>query len=254
MILIEQYFLLFILYAFLGWCMETIKVSIENKRFINRGFLLGPYCPIYGIASIFIITILEKISCNNPWILFMVIVITCGILEYITSWIMEVIFKARWWDYSQRKFNINGRICLFNLVAFGILGLIVKYIMQPFFTEMLMKLSFTQLEYITLFLAIIYVLDCIISFKVIFGFRKITKDINIKEKNDNTEQITKMVRKLVAEKSFVHRRFINAYPKLQAIKIKMKEIRGKIEDATIEAKENVSEKKEQIRNKINQRK
>lgn len=248
--LIEQYFLLFIIYSFAGWCMETILISIQNKRFVNRGFLLGPYCPIYGVGSIFIITILDKISFNNPVILFLVVVVACGILEYLTSWIMEVVFKARWWDYSNRKFNINGRVCLYNLIAFGVLGLAVKYVLQPFFWDLINKLNYEQLKWITIGLAIIYISDTIISFIVIFGFRKVTKNVNAKNKQDNTEQITKMVRELFSQKSFFHRRFINAYPRLEAIQIKIKEIKNKIEDVKLEAKDVVSEKTEQIKSKI----
>ena len=248
--LIEKYFLLFIIYSFAGWCMETTHVSIHSKKFINRGFLLGPYCPIYGVGSLFIVTILDKISFDNPIILFFVVVIACGLLEYITSWAMEIIFKARWWDYSKRKFNINGRVCLFNLVAFGVLGLAVEYILQPFFCDLINRLNSEQLKDITIGLAIIYIADSIISFTVIFGFRKVTQNVNAENKQDNTEQITKMVRDLVSQKSFIHRRFINAYPKLEAIKIRIKEIRGKIEDATIEAKDAVNEKKEQLKIKI----
>ena len=239
--LIQEYFLLFMLYSFLGWCMETTLISIQNKRFINRGFLLGPYCPIYGFGALFIILLLGRWA-YHPVVLFVVAIVGCGILEYATSWVMEKVFKARWWDYSNRKFNLNGRICLANLLAFGILGLVVYYVLNPFFTNLIHKLQPNQMLWISAIIACIYIIDSVISFVVIFGFRKVTKQVNIKEKSDNTEQITQMVKALFSQKSFLHRRFLNAYPRIQAIQIKIKEIKTKIGDVTNDAKDALNEK------------
>ena len=117
---IKILFLLFITYSFMGWVMEMIATVVEDHEIVNRGFLIGPYCPIYGCCSIAIILILHKI--NNPIILFIFSILICSIGEYITSFVLEKIFKARWWDYSHMKFNLNGRICLRNCLFFGILG------------------------------------------------------------------------------------------------------------------------------------
>ena len=238
--IILEYALLFIIYSFFGWCMETTYVSISNKKFVNRGFLLGPVCPIYAYGAL-LITALNKFF-SDPIVLFFMTIIVCGGLEYFTSWIMEVLFKARWWDYSNKKFNLNGRICLKNLLAFGILGLVVAYVLNPLFRTWIFKLKVNQLYMYTSILIGIYLLDTIISFIVIFSFRKVTEEVNIKRREDNTEQITQMVRELFSQKSFLHRRFINAYPKLEAIKTKMKEIKTKIEDVTNDAKDAVLEK------------
>ena len=115
MIIFLNYFLLFIIYSFLGWLIEIIVCSISEKHFTPRGFLIGPYCPIYGFASIIMITLLNKYF-NDPLIVFILSAIIASVLEYFTSYIMEKIFNARWWDYSDRKLNINGRICLENSV------------------------------------------------------------------------------------------------------------------------------------------
>ena len=114
---IEQYIALFFIYSFLGWVMESILETVRKKRFVNRGFLIGPYCPIYG-AGVLLITILLAKYNDDIWITFLMSLLICGTLEYATSYIMEKIFKARWWDYSYRKFNINGRICLETLIPF----------------------------------------------------------------------------------------------------------------------------------------
>lgn len=96
--LLEIYFLLFITYAFFGWLMEVICKLIQEKRFINRGFLIGPYCPIYGWGAL-AITILLKKYLDDPIALFFMSVIICSIIEYLTSYILEKKYNARWWDY-----------------------------------------------------------------------------------------------------------------------------------------------------------
>ena len=243
------YFLLFIMYSVLGWCMETTLVSIKSKRFINRGFLIGPYCPIYGFGALIITIFLGKYS-YDAVVLFVMAVVVCGIIEYLTSLLMEKIFDARWWDYSNRKFNFNGRICLLNLIAFGTLGVLVIYILNPFFIEIIEKLGKTQVICISSILLFIYLVDFIVSFTVIINFRKITKNVNRERREDNTEQISKMVRKLFAEKSILHRRIINAYPRVEAIKLKVKEIKEKVEKEVMETKQAINEKRENIKKNI----
>ena len=111
--------------------MEVIGKLITLKRFINRGFLIGPYCPIYGAGAILITFLLKKYT-EDPITLFIMAILVCGILEYLTSYFMEKIYHARWWDYSQRKFNINGRVCLNTIIPFGLLGMFIIYISNPF--------------------------------------------------------------------------------------------------------------------------
>ena len=239
--IVSKYFILFIIYSFAGWVMETLWVSWCNKRLVDRGFLIGPYCPIYGFGALFIILLLNRFA-YNPVLLFFMTIILCGILEYFASWCMEKIFKARWWDYSNKKFNLNGRICLRNLIAFGVMGLIVTYLINPYVQIWIDYLTDRQLRVIAFFLWTIFIMDFVLSTIVVYGFRTATEKINKEEKTDNTEQITKMVRELLTEKSIFHRRFINAYPSLEAIKLKMQEIKTKIEDVTNDAKDVVTEK------------
>ena len=121
---IELYFLLFITYSVIGWTMEVVGKLIELKRFVNRGFLIGPCCSIYGFGGI-LITLLLQYFTANPVVLFFMAILVCGVLEYLTSYFMEKLFNARWWDYSQRKYNINGRVCLNTIIPFGILGCLI---------------------------------------------------------------------------------------------------------------------------------
>ncbi|BCZ45084.1 membrane protein [Clostridium gelidum] len=121
----------FFMYSFLGWVMETCYVSILDKKFINRGFVNGPVCTIYGFGALAVYFILKPFE-NNILILFIMGIIVPSILEYFTGWLMEVIFKTTWWDYSNYKFNIKGRICLFNSIIWGLLTVALFLVIQPF--------------------------------------------------------------------------------------------------------------------------
>ena len=140
-----KYFLLFMMYSTLGWIMEVTCKLFEKKKFINRGFLIGPYCPIYGFGCLGMIILLKKYL-NDPLALFVMATVICSILEYATSYIMEKLFNARWWDYKNKKYNINGRICLETMLPFGILGCLVMYFINPFFTTILNHIPSTILN------------------------------------------------------------------------------------------------------------
>lgn len=235
---IRIYFLLFIAYSFIGWCIEVICKLFQYKKFINRGFLIGPYCPIYGTGAILITFLLKKYT-NDPIALFIMSIIICGILEYLTSYIMEKIYHARWWDYSQRKFNINGRICLNTIIPFGILGCFIMYISNPFLLELIEKLPELWLNVLSSIILLIYLIDNMVSIVVIGIVRKTTRCNNL----DNTEEITKKVKEVLMNKSLLHRRLIIAYPKIQAVTFKIKE-KGK------QIKRQIIEQKQEIKNKI----
>ena len=139
---IIYYLFLFYIYSILGWLGETLYVSIPKKQFIDRGFLIGPYCPIYGSGAITIIIYLTQYK-ENPLTVFLMGIILCSILEYFTSYIMEKLFNARWWDYSNDKYNLNGRICLKNSIIFGLAGIAVIYLTQPLINNIVSKTNTT---------------------------------------------------------------------------------------------------------------
>lgn len=111
------YFMLFLLYSFIGWSIEVIGQLLEKHRFINRGFLVGPICPIYGWGCIAMILTLTKYK-SDFFLLFAMAIVICSILEYFTSYFMEKLFHVRWWDYTRRKYNLNGRICAETMIPF----------------------------------------------------------------------------------------------------------------------------------------
>lgn len=248
---IRVYFLLFLAYSFLGWLMEVIGKLITLKKFINRGFLIGPYCPIYGTGAILITFLLKKYT-EDPVALFIMAIVVCGTLEYLTSYFMEKIFHARWWDYSQRKFNINGRVCLNTIIPFGLLGMFIMYVSNPFLIEKLEALPEMALNILFWILLVVYIIDNVVSTNIISYVGKTTKEIG---KNlDNTEEITNKVKEILTEKSGLYRRLLKAYPAIQTIKVKIKEkqkeIKRQVEEQKNEIKGNLQKQKEEIKEKI----
>lgn len=244
-------FLQFIIYAFLGWLAETIWVWFCTKKLVDRGFLIGPYCPIYGVGVLLIINFLINYM-DNVLVLFILAMVMCMVLEYITSYLMEKIFNARWWDYSHRKFNINGRICLETIIPFGLLGLLIMYVTNPFFIEKLEQLPEIWLNILFWLVLVLFITDNIVSIVVISYIKKALKFIG--KELDNTEEITKKIREVLKQKSLLHRRLANAYPKFETVKIKIKEktkeIKKQVEEQSKEVMEQIKSQKDEIKEQI----
>lgn len=205
-----EYFLAFMHYSFIGWSVEVILGLVQNKKFVNRGFLIGPYCPIYGYGCILIVILLQKYM-DNPLVLFILAMVICMVLEYLTSYFMELIFKARWWDYSDKKFNINGRVCLETAIPFGLGGSVIMYLVHPFVMRIVGKFTGVWLIVVGTVLLLIYLVDNVISFDAmskINGF-------DFKKYKDNTEDITNMVKNYLMEHSMFTKRIVKAFPNIK---------------------------------------
>lgn len=194
--------------------------SIRAKKIVNRGFLIGPYCPIYGFGALSIIILLKKYM-NDYVVFFVMSIIVCSALEYLTSLFMEKIFKARWWDYSNKNFNINGRICLINSIAFGVIATVIMYFVNPEINMIISKIPENTLEIISIILFIIFVVDYVVSSKLMLSF----KDTLSKVKLDNTEEITEKIKQVLKEKSIFTRRIVHAFPN---VKLKVDNIKERV--------------------------
>lgn len=149
----------FFIYSFLGWCSEVIYCGIVDKKIVNRGFLNGPLCPVYGFGALFVILPLNNLT--NPILIFIIGVFLTTVLEYITSYILEVLFQAKWWDYSNYKYNIKGRICLLNSTLFGLLSIVLILFIHPVVSKLLNSMGKVTLIAISLTLLLILIIDMI---------------------------------------------------------------------------------------------
>ena len=124
-------FLWFVIYSFLGWAYESALCSLQSRSPVNRGFLNGPFCPVYGFGAIAVVLAFWREPDISFWNLFLAsMVLTCS-LEYFTSWAMEKLFHARWWDYSHYPFNLNGRVCLYGGLVFGAFSVFLVKWLHP---------------------------------------------------------------------------------------------------------------------------
>ena len=123
----------FFIYSFLGWAWESAYVSIKNKKLVNRGFINGPLCTIYGAGAVTIYLLLRPFE-KNLALLYLGGVITATALEYVTGWIRETVFHTRWWDHSNKKFNLHGSISLASSLLWGAISILLFILLQPFFT------------------------------------------------------------------------------------------------------------------------
>ncbi len=203
---LAMYFILFIIYSTVGWFLETMFCFYKTKKLVNRGFLIGPVCPIYGIGCAAIIFFLSRYK-NDVVTLFVMAAVICTILEYLTSYIMEKLFKARWWDYSDKKFNVNGRVCGENTIAFGLLAVLMVRYINPFVLSILNHLSRIQINSIAIILSVLLFTDCLMSFRIINGFKKTASSV----KKDSTEEITKKVREILVKRGGFYKRLVSAF-------------------------------------------
>ena len=127
---VSNWFLWWLLYSVAGWVYEIIVVSIQEGHLVSRGFLYGPLCPIYGTAALLAIALLYK-RVKNPVPLFVVGVTLATALEYTVSVVLERLFHQRWWDYSDFRFNIEGRVCLLASMIFGVMMILLIKVVHP---------------------------------------------------------------------------------------------------------------------------
>ena len=164
---VETWFLWLMIYSIIGWVYESTICSIGQRKLINRGFLNGPYCPIYGTGAVLVLLVLGRIQ--NPVLLFFAgAALTCS-LEYLTSWLMEKLFHARWWDYSKRKFNIGGRVCLIGAIVFGAFSVVLILVLHAWVKSLTDRLTDTALTWICAILLVGIVSDLIVTVKGLLG-------------------------------------------------------------------------------------
>ncbi len=245
---LEKLFILFFIYSIIGWIVEVIFVSVESKKIVNRGFLIGPYLPIYGVGAVLITLGSIYIPYMNDSISssFLISFVICGILEYLTSYVMEKRFSIRWWDYSTKPMNLNGRIWIGNLVLFGLAGVIVVKLINPIIFKLFAKTTDNQFRIATIIVLIIMATDWIFSHFIL----KLLKTEVAHSTGDSTEKIAEEMKELFSSKTIFHRRILEAYPTLE---YRTDKIKARLEKAKIEIEKInkiVLEKVEDTQNKF----
>ncbi len=163
--------ILFFIYGFLGWCLEVVYVAITSRAVQNRGFLHGPICPIYGVGMLGVLMALSPIR-ENLFLLFLGGMFICSSVELLGGWVLDKLFHMRWWDYSERKFNVNGYICLRFSIIWGLGVLAAVNLLHPIVYYLERHLNQVIKEILIVVFLIIFTVDMIVTLKKLIGIRR----------------------------------------------------------------------------------
>lgn len=203
---IAIWFLIFMVYSFGGWLIEVIVSLIDRKKFVNRGFLIGPICPIYGTGAVILSLILNRTE--SIIAIFCVPLVGGAVLEYCASFIMEKLFRVRWWDYAEKSVNINGRICMSSVLSFGLAGIFIVEFITPFlyslFSNTYTPLMLTGAAILSAWMFC----DILLSLWLILGVRVTVGTVQ----RDATDEISTRVQEILMNKGKLNRRLVKAFP------------------------------------------
>ena len=167
-----QWICFFFIYGFLGWCYESAYVSIKHKQWVNRGFVRGPLLPLYGSGAILLLFVTIPFR-ENLFLMFVSGAIGATLLEYATGVAMEALFKVQYWDYSKRKFNFQGHICLAATTLWGVFAIVIVKVVHRPIENLVMGLPETIVEIFVMFMTVVFAADFALSFKAAMDIRDV---------------------------------------------------------------------------------
>ena len=229
-----QWLLIFYLYCFLGWCFESTVVSVQQRRFVNRGFLRGPMLPIYGFGA----TILLHVSLplyNRPIELFFASMFAATVFEYIVGVLMEKLFKVKYWDYSTHRFQFQGRICLQSSLCWGFLGLILARVIHPPVETIVVVLPFGLLIVVDILLSAAFASDVVVSVRTALDLARMLEEL------DKLREQGAELRQQLSETALVQ---------LTRLSYRVDEARGEWSEKMDGAREQISERVDDAREQI----
>jgi len=244
--------LLFFAYSLMGWCIEVTLKFIQYHRFINRGFYTGPICPIYGTGAVLItIVVGGLLPAEYAYgTTFVISFLLCGAVEYLTSYYMEKRFHARWWDYSQKPMNLHGRVWIGNLILFGLAGVAIIHLINPFLYRLFDRIPLQIREIAACIFLGLFAVDYAGTHFIL----KLVKSGVEHSQADDTEAIRQEIRLLLTDRNIFYRRFANAYPEVvfrtERINQRIAEMREETERIRKEAEHRLAERHEQLRGAI----
>lgn len=172
----RELFLYFSLYSFLGWCMETAFCSIRQHKLVSRGFLYGPVCPIYGAGVVLMITFFTPLKGSIP-LFYVSAVVVMSSWEYFVSWLLEVTTHMKYWDYSNQKFNLNGRVCLRISLTWGVLSYLVIFWIHPPVERLVQSFSPLAQTILSSCLAAAFLVDTVFTIRSLVQLSKVLAEL-----------------------------------------------------------------------------
>lgn len=220
-------FYTFLLYSLFGWVYESCLVSVKRKSFVNRGFLNGPIIPIYGAGAVLICIILDPVS-KNLFLVFLGGMILATILEFTTSYVMEKIFHAKWWDYSNYRYNVQGRICPIVSLFWGMLSVLMTIFLKPLSNSLIHRIPRRIGEILAILMMVIILVDLVST--VISTLKLNQKLTNMRKLREEFATYMEKSR-LYASKEELRKKLEggNIAEFLENIRIRMEETKGSID-------------------------
>ena len=201
---------LFFIYSFIGWCGEVVLAAVNRHKFVNRGFVSCPLCPVYGAGAVAVSVFLPELE-EQLFFLFLGGMIVTAFVEYLTGRLLELIFHKKWWDYSDQKFQLDGYVCLKNSVIWGICSVLVIRIFNPLLCRGLELLPMLLGEVLLWVLGVLLAIDFIGSGIAVLGLKKQGRISQITEELHRT---SKILENALAER--IQRRMVKAFPNIES--------------------------------------
>lgn len=193
---IFEWLIFFYIYGFMGWCWETAYVSVRKHKFINRGFMFGPFLPIYGTGAIMMLVVSAPFR-ENLVLTYVAGVVGATVLELVTGMLMELFFKVRYWDYSRQKFNFKGYICLSSSMAWGFFTIFMTFFWHRWVEAVIFRIPSRFLQMGAIFFTIYVVIDFAMSFHGALNLKTLLSKIE-----NAREELATMQRRLDAMIAF----------------------------------------------------
>lgn len=190
-----QWLFFFFFYSFFGWCFESTYVSLHEKRFVNRGFIRGPFLPLYGTGALMMLIVSMPFQ-DNLILTYVAGCVGATVLEYITGVLMETLFKVRYWDYSHKKFNFQGQICLESSLAWGLLTILMTRIIHKPIEAFALWLPSSVLTGVTMVVTVIFAADFALSFKAALDLRDVL--VRMEQAKDELEKMQRRLDVILA--------------------------------------------------------
>lgn len=190
-----QWLFFFYFYCFFGWIFESTFVSVKSRHFVNRGFMRGPFLPIYGSGAIMMLVVSMPFQ-DNIFLTYIAGCIGATVLELVTGVVMEALFKVRYWDYSNQKFNYKGHICLSSTVGWGFLTILMTEFLHKGVEKVVFAIPENIVTVLTIILSVYIVVDFTLSFKAAMDLRDIL--VGLEKAREELERIQKRLDVLIA--------------------------------------------------------
>lgn len=220
---VYQLLWIFFVYSFIGWCGEAAMAAVHRRKFVNRGFVSGPICPVYGAGAAAVAVFLPELK-DQLFFLFLGGMIVTTFVEYLTGRILELIFHRKWWDYSDQRFNLDGYVCLKNSVVWGICSVLMICFFDPLLCRLLVLIPRLAGDILLWILGVLLVIDAVGSGVAVLGLKK--KQSRITQITEELHKTSKLLENALTTR--IQKRMVKAFPNIEGtegVRVKAKEER-----------------------------